>query len=114
MIGTNDMYMQPSGAPERLATLLDELLEAAPEALLVVAQLTPFPAQEAQVQTYNAAIPALVEQRATAGKHIVLVDMYSDFPESLIGDGVHPNAEGYALMADRWYAAIGEHLPAAP
>jgi lysophospholipase L1-like esterase len=114
MIGTNDMYMQPTGAPDRLADLLDEILELAPDALLVVAQLTPFPAQDGQVQTYNAAIPALVEQRADAGEHIVLVDMYSDFPESLIGDGVHPNAEGYALMADRWYAAIDEHLRAAP
>ncbi len=114
MIGTNDMYMQPTGAPERLAALLDELSEAAPDALLVVAQLTPFPAQDAQVQTYNAAIPALVEQRANEGKHIVLVDMYTGFPESLIGDGVHPDADGYELMADRWYEAIGESLPRAP
>jgi lysophospholipase L1-like esterase len=111
MIGTNDMYMQPIGAPERLATLLDEILMLEPEALLVVAQLTPFPGEDADVQTYNAAIPALVEERAADGKHIVLVDMYTEFPEPLIEDGVHPNAEGYELMADRWYEKISALLP---
>jgi lysophospholipase L1-like esterase len=114
MIGTNDMYMQPTGAPERLADLLDDILEAAPEALLVVAQLTPFPSADAQVQAYNAEIPPLVEERAATGEHILLVDMYTDFPEELIGDGVHPDADGYALMAERWYEAIAEYLPAAP
>jgi lysophospholipase L1-like esterase len=112
MIGTNDMYMQPAGAPARLEALLDEILMVAPDVLLVVAQLTPFPGSDAQVRTYNAAIPALVEERAAMGKHILLVDMYTDFPSSLIGDGVHPNAQGYELMAERWYEAIGELLPA--
>ena len=114
MIGTNDMYMQPNGAPERLAVLLDEILEAEPDALLVVAQLTPFPGSAAEVMQYNAAIPPLVEERAAQGEHIVLVDMYTDFSESLLNDGVHPNPEGYALMADRWYAAIAEVLPQGP
>jgi lysophospholipase L1-like esterase len=114
MIGTNDMYMQPSGAPDRLADLLDEILMLQPETLLVVAQLTPFPRSDMQVRTYNAAIPAIVEERAERGEHILLVDMYTDFPASNIGDGVHPNAQGYELMADRWYAAIAEFLPQAP
>jgi lysophospholipase L1-like esterase len=114
MIGTNDMYMQPNGAPERLAELLDEIFELEPEALLVVAQLTPFPGSDTQVRSYNAAIPAIVEERAERGEHVLLVDMYTDFPASLIGDGVHPNSGGYELMADRWYEAISEFLPQAP
>jgi lysophospholipase L1-like esterase len=114
MIGTNDMYMQPQGAPERLADLLDEIQTLQPEALLVVAQLTPFPGSANQVQTYNAAIPPLIEARAARGDHIVLVDMHTDFPASSIGDGVHPNVAGYELMAERWYAAISDFLPQAP
>jgi lysophospholipase L1-like esterase len=110
-IGTNDMWQGPSGAPDRLATLLDELLSSAPEALLVVAKIIPFPGYEADVDTFNAAIPGLVEARASAGKHIVLVDQFTGFDaEGELADGVHPNAEGYARMANTWYAAISSHL----
>ncbi len=28
----------------------------------------------------------------------------------MLGDGVHPNQQGYAFMADVWYAAIEDVL----
>jgi lysophospholipase L1-like esterase len=62
------------------------------------------------VQTYNDAIPAVVQERASAGKHIVLVDQFTGFPTSELGDGVHPNQQGYERMAGVWYAAIGKLL----
>jgi lysophospholipase L1-like esterase len=113
MIGTNDMYSQTqpvAQAPQRLGALIDKIVSADAHPLLVVAQITPLQnsAWEAQVQTYNAAIPALLQARAAAGKHVALVDMHTGFVVAtmLSSDGVHPNMTGYDHMGDVWYAAI--------
>jgi lysophospholipase L1-like esterase len=70
----------------------------------------------AAVRTYNAAIPGLVQQRAAAGKHVMLLDMYSVFSSNanyktaLMNDNLHPNATGYATMGDAWFATIRPFL----
>ena len=70
--------------------------------------------------TYNAAIPALVNSRAAAGKHVILVDTYAafvkdpSFKTSLMSDNLHPNEEGYAVLGRSFYSAIGGFLPAGP
>lgn len=112
MIGTNDMAQNDdlSEAPQRLGSLLDLLAENAPEALIVVATILPFGGASTAVTTYNAAIPELVEERIAAGKHLLLVDQFDGFPTSELGDGVHPNQQGYARMATVWYEAIKEFL----
>jgi len=109
MIGTNDIAQSDrvSGAPMRLGVLIDKLIGAAPNALIVVATLTPLGFSNAGVETYNAALPPVIKQRADAGKHVQLVDMYTGFPTSELADGVHPNQQGSARMAGVWYAAIG-------
>jgi lysophospholipase L1-like esterase len=120
MIGTNDMGTDNdvSNAPDRLAALLDSITTTRPEALLVLAQITPTgdSATNARIEAYNAAMPALVQARVSTGKHIVLVDMYSAFvadPSYLtdyMKDSLHPNDTGYALMGKTWFAAIGPVL----
>jgi lysophospholipase L1-like esterase len=110
-IGTNDMYGMPNGAPDRLGTLIDQLITAAPDALLVVAKIIPFPGAASTVDTFNAAVPGVVKARADAGKHIILVDQFTGFPTSELGDGVHPNEAGYNRMAGVWYDAIESYLP---
>jgi lysophospholipase L1-like esterase len=109
MIGTNDVVQNDNltNAPMRLGALLDKLIGAAPNALIVVATLTPLSSGSSGVQTYNAALPAVIKQRADAGKHVQLVDMFTGFPSSELADGVHPNQQGSARMAGVWYAAIG-------
>jgi lysophospholipase L1-like esterase len=89
--------------------LLEKLVMNAPDALIVVAKLTPL-RSSAAVTTYNDAIPSVVQERASAGKHIVLVDQFMGFPTSELGDGVHPNQQGYERMAGVWYNAIGKLL----
>lgn len=121
MIGTNDvdLSIDLTNAPARLATLVDEIIADAPDALLVVAQLTPTTtdAENVRFQAYNAAIPDIVQQRAAAGKHVIRVDMYAAFTANasyktaLMNDNLHPNATGYALMGLTWYAAIRSFLP---
>ncbi|CAN97190.1 hypothetical protein/putative endoglucanase [Sorangium cellulosum So ce56] len=108
--GTNDMYREPNGADTRLGALIDELIAEAPDALIVVSNIIPFPMGAGAVNTYNAKIPALVEARASKGAHVLFVDQFKDFPTSELGDGVHPNKAGYARMAGRWYDAISDYL----
>jgi lysophospholipase L1-like esterase len=119
MIGTNDVFQQVNNPPSDLGSLLDQITDGAPDALLVVAQIVP--GQQAafnqRVQTYNATIPGLVQERVAEGKHLVLVDMFTPFvsnpggANALLNDFVHPNDAGYAVMADTWYEAIESFLP---
>lgn len=120
MAGTNDMTDTDtvSGAPARLASLIDGILAAAPNALLVVAQIVPtrLDARNTLVETFKAALPEIVRTRAAAGKHIVLVDMYRAFAANpayktaRLADDLHPNDAGFAAMADVWYQAVGATL----
>jgi lysophospholipase L1-like esterase len=107
-IGTNNMYGSHPSPPEQLLPkLLDKIIAACPDALLVVAKIIPY----SGVDSYNAAIPGIVQQKAEAGAHIIMVDQNTGFPTSELADGVHPNADGYARMGDVWYKAISQYLP---
>jgi GDSL-like Lipase/Acylhydrolase family len=116
MIGTNDVYTASGQAtmPDRLGALLDKLISGAPNALSVVAKITPLnnAGSNATIKTYNDAIPGLVQARAAAGKHVILGDMNTGFtPAMLSNDGVHPNKSGYDFMGDTWYKLISSFLP---
>ena len=124
MIGTNDINrnIDVANAPTRLGALMDRMIKDAPNALLVVAKITPTMDDGANtsVQTYNNAITGLVQSRAASGKHVTIVDMYaaltaqSNYRTALMSDFLHPNDAGYVIMGDVWYAAIQSNLPAAP
>jgi len=110
MIGTNDVYSQLylRDAPRRLGKLIDRVIAAYPRAQLVVSTLIPMSDEvpAGPVETYNAALQPIVEQRAQ--KPIQLVDMYGGFPADGLDDVVHPNAAGFRHMAGVWYAVIRE------
>jgi lysophospholipase L1-like esterase len=114
-IGTNDTGS--STAPEmaeRLDGLIAKLTAAAPDALLVVAQIVnPGSWSAALTDDFNALLPEIVDAHAAAGEHVVLVDMNVGFDPStmMASDDIHPNDAGYARMAERWYSVIGALLP---
>ena len=95
------------------------IIETAPDTLLVVAKLIPTRTDSLnnQVQDFNSALSGIVSERAEAGGHILMVDMYNAFtvnPEyktDWLYDDLHPNDAGYTVMAKTWYDAIGEFLP---
>ena len=117
MIGTNDMHysLDLANAPTRLGQLLDEILTDAPSALLVVATVIPANGtQNGLTQTFNTAIPGLIQARASQGKHIIGVDMYAAMKSwslTIYHDSEHPNDAGYSIMANVWYNAIRSYLP---
>ncbi|MDP9035861.1 MAG: SGNH/GDSL hydrolase family protein [Myxococcota bacterium] len=120
MIGTNDLDLKNdvANAPQRLGALLDLIFQKAPTVTVVLAQITPSDddALNQLVSTYNHAMPAIVAARVSAGNHVQLVDMYGAFTSVpcyrtvLMSDRLHPNAAGYAVMADVWYGALGAIL----
>jgi lysophospholipase L1-like esterase len=120
MIGTNDMGTNNdvSNAPARLAALVDSITTTRPTGLLILAQITPTgdAATNARIKAYNASMPALVQARVAAGRHIVLVDMYSAFTadpnylKDYMNGSLHPNDAGYALMGHTWFAAMRPFL----
>lgn len=110
-IGTNDVYAASGQAtmPDRLGALIDKVTSAAPNALVVVAKITPLSnaSWNNTVNTYNNAIPGVVQTRAAAGKHVILADMNTGFTAGMLStDGVHPNQSGYNFMGDQWYSVI--------
>ncbi|BDI29347.1 hypothetical protein CCAX7_13980 [Capsulimonas corticalis] len=114
-IGSNDLNgnYQVSTAPARLASLIDQIIAVDPDATVLVAQLicNANATTEANIVAYNNQIPAIVQARSNAGKHVYMVSM-SSLTTADLYDGLHPNDAGYQKMADNWDAAI-QHVIAA-
>ena len=110
--GTNDMTMNadPTTTANQLSTLITDLVNAAPDALIVVAKIIPLGYSNTNYTSYIAKIPGVVQ--AHSSNHVIMVDM-STLPTSDIrGSGnVHPTDQGYADMANLWYGAIKGYLP---
>jgi lysophospholipase L1-like esterase len=109
-IGTNDVLQNfnLAGAPGRLSTLIDHITATVPSAEVFVATIIPLAnsGAEANVRTYNAAIPSIVQSKINASRHVHLVDMHSALTAADLADGVHPNATGYDKMATTWFTAL--------
>ena len=110
MIGTNDVLQgyRLAQAPQRLSALIDRLAARAPSASILVASLTPLatPGLDERVRRYNAAIRAIVGDKAAQGKRVRFLDMYPALAPDDLADGVHPDANGYRRMASVWRSAL--------
>jgi len=113
-IGTNDMTSNanPTTTASQLDTLVANVVQAAPEALVVVAKIVPLGYSNTNYDQYIAKIADVVKAHADKNEHVVMLDM-SKLPGSDIrGNGnVHPTDKGYADMADLWYGVIKGYLP---
>ncbi|WP_110460871.1 dockerin type I domain-containing protein [Ruminiclostridium sufflavum] len=115
-IGTNDIAQGYSvaSAPDRLSALIDKICAKLPaNGKLYVSSIIPLSMGNwnSQIIDYNSKIPGIVQSKATAGKPVYFVEMYSKITTADLADGVHCNRTGYDKMADVWYAAIKNDLP---
>ncbi|PSS12297.1 carbohydrate esterase family 3 protein [Amorphotheca resinae ATCC 22711] len=112
MAGTNDINdpVNASTAPQRLGSLIDEVVAACPRAAVLVAELTPIAntTSEARAKVFNAAIPGIIAPKVEEGKHVLTVNMSAYVTAQRLKDGLHPTDVGYALMAQAWYLGIQE------
>jgi len=119
-IGTNDVNGSgATTAPTGLKNLINQITKDVPSALLVVSSIIPIKDDNTnqKVKTYNATIPATVNEAAAAGKHVIFVDNYAalvadtTWKTTDMSDNLHPNDTGYAVLGQAWYAAISASLP---
>ncbi|RTE77907.1 hypothetical protein BHE90_007609 [Fusarium euwallaceae] len=110
--GTNDMNLRPrltgaetpAEAAERLGRLIDKMIKACPDAVILVAIIvgTCDTTKIGKTPEYQDLIPGVVQERRRAGHHVLAVD-FSTFPIQDLRDCVHPTNEGYRLFGDYWY-----------
>lgn len=111
--GTNDMNSSnaistegndPAAAAERLGLLIDRVIDACPDAVVLVAMIieTWDPAQAHRTRQFDMLVPGVVRQRRHAGRRVLAVD-FTSFSKKLLRDGVHPTNEGYHVFGDYWY-----------
>ena len=99
-----------TGIAANFAAMIQALRESNPDTLTVLVSLLPtteafYDGMQGRIVAVNASLAKLAEEL----EGVVFVDCYSDFldPESgyakpeLLSDGLHPNADGYAIIAER-------------
>jgi hypothetical protein len=108
-----DIILLMSGANGFDAAARDELVRligANSPAHLFVATILPQRAPRVgweKVDDYNSSLPAIVAAQQARGLRITIVDMHAAIAaDDLLADGVHPNREGLAKIAAKWYAAL--------
>ena len=110
--GTNDLHgdqpVEPyASAPERLGALIDQLISACPDSVILVAQIINNwnDDTESRIVAFNNQVPDVVAERADKGHHVMVTDMRS-INGSYLKDGLHPNDVGYQKMAEIWFQRI--------
>jgi hypothetical protein len=99
----------PTGASQRLGALIDQVIQACPDAVILVAMIinTCDDTQEPQTQKYQGLIPNVVQQRSDNGSHVLAVNFTTFSTSNLHSDDcIHPTNEGYQLFGDYWYDFI--------
>ena len=116
LIGINGIG---SGSPAALNTLVNTIVTAAPNARLIVAQITPRVSFNQSLYDYNLYIrDTLVPNYVSAGKKVSTVNLYSLFltnpsdyssaiAPNVLANGInHPDNPRYDLMAGEWFKGI--------
>lgn len=107
--GTNDAAQNwnVSTAPQRSGALVDQVHGKNPTAVILVMQaiLNAKSNTNNRINTFNAALPAIVNARISDGVKVRLVTQPAMTAAQLV-DGTHPGEAGYWVMAQKWYEAI--------
>ena len=99
----------PQGAATRLGALIDQMIKACPDAVILVAMIinTCDAAQSPATHEFQSLIPDTVQKRLDDGHHVLAANLTS-FPTSQLRDCIHPTNQGYHLMGDYWSDLIAQ------
>jgi lysophospholipase L1-like esterase len=120
MVGINDIWHLPTETICRnLTGIVEKIVSTAPDADVIVAQITPMACGAPELVEYNTFIrDTLVPSLVAKGKHVSTVDQYrhlltnGKIDVSLFANGQnHPSAGAYDRMAETWFAGIQAVLP---
>ncbi|KAF2639181.1 SGNH hydrolase [Massarina eburnea CBS 473.64] len=111
--GTNDLNKaetedEPySGAPARLRSLIDAVFQAKPNVTVLVARitLTNNGNTNRRIFRFNVEVQKIVDEMRGNGRKIMVADQ-GWVKEGDLGDGLHPNGQGYIHMGNIWYDAF--------
>lgn len=124
LVGINDLIENRNTTEatlERLGLFIDELVELAPKAKIIVGNLVPNAADnpmpiydpgktyvnsEHKVVVFNRKLPGLIKSKKAQGINVDCVDFHSRMTREDLADGIHPNKNGYDKMAAVWSGAI--------
>jgi len=119
MIGINDIHAavaEPVATENNLSNIVLTVTTIAPDAHLIVAQITPYGTNCPGIVKYNTYIrDVLVPHFAAQGRHVTTVNQYANMlvpgttkiDGSLFSNGInHPNAVVYDRMAETWFRGI--------
>jgi lysophospholipase L1-like esterase len=127
LIGINDLIEKrntPQATLDRMALLLDELKQYAPDARIIVGNLVPNAADdpvrdpagydpakiyvnsEDKVLEFNRGLPGVIAFKKAQGIKVEWVDLHSEMTRYDLSDGIHPNKIGYDKMASVWFKAV--------
>jgi lysophospholipase L1-like esterase len=113
--GTNDCFGNKPAEEIRdnLGRIIDQLREGKPQVKVLLAQLIPSAPPYAdlnpKITALNALLPARARAKTTDQSPIVIVNQNAGFSREArvdLHDGLHPNAQGEAKIAARWYEAL--------
>jgi len=95
-------------AIHKFDSFLDRLTTLQPHAHIIVSNLLPrAPFLDEDIQKFfNPYVPDVASKYARAGYKVSFIDLRSKVPYELIADRVHPNKEGYKIIAKAWASAI--------
>ena len=116
LFGTNDLDFYLEMHVLDYSKILDRMIALLPQALIVVAAVPPAPfVDHKPAIEFNRQLLAMVQPKAAAGKHVVVVDMHSALQLRDIGpDGTHPVHTGYVKMAHVWNTVLDRFMRPAP
>ncbi len=124
LVGINDLIENRNtieATLERLGLFIDELVELAPKAKIIVGNLVPNAADnplrvydpatnyinsEHKVVVFNRKLPGLIKSKKSQGINVDWVDFHSLMTREDLADGIHPNKNGYDKMGVVWSEAI--------
>ncbi|OIW24797.1 family 3 carbohydrate esterase, partial [Coniochaeta ligniaria NRRL 30616] len=121
--GTNDMNQDtniategndPVAAVGRLSSLISQMLEVNPSAVIVVAMIinvcSDMAFQKSNTNKFNSLIPNMVyTDFASNGHHVLTADFSTFLSDTELQDCVHPTAiTGYHLLGDYWYDFVSQ------